>query len=226
MKLIKHLSILYFVALHLTFVMPIKAEENREEIAELYLRYCSLCHGNDGMGEGPLPIRISEYPATNLFNEKLTSFDEIKFSIQEGGWKTDLSEYMPPWKDEFSEEQIDQMSRFVIYLRKNPDAARKLLTKVNNKHSIRVSSGKDIFLTQCTLCHGKNGDGNGRMSKIIKSPPPANLIKSRLSDGDLIKIVSDGGVSINRSPQMPPWKDQLSETGVKAVIEYIKSIRR
>lgn len=206
--------------------MPLIAEENREETAERYLRYCALCHGNDGMGEGPLSLRISEYPATNLFNRKFTTFDEIKFAIKEGGWKTDLSEYMPPWKDEFTKEQIDQITYFVIYLRENPDAARELLTRVNNKHSIRVVSGKEIFLTQCTLCHGSNGDGKGRMSKIIKSPPPSNLIKSRLPDQDLIKIVSYGGVGVNRSPQMPPWKDQLSETGIRAVIEYIKSIRK
>lgn len=93
----------------------------------------------------------------------------------------------------------------------------------NNKASL--NEGLKAYHTHCVLCHGEYGDGKGRMAKIITTPPPANLTYSRLPDDYLKKIISGGGQSMQRSPQMPPWGDEFSSTQIDSIILYIKSIR-
>jgi len=88
-----------------------------------------------------------------------------------------------------------------------------------------LKKGQHIFHQRCELCHGSKGEGNGRMIKVVKAPPPADLTSSRLPDDYLTKIIAGGGRSVQRSSQMPPWGDELSEQEILAVIEYIKSIR-
>ena len=33
--------------------------------AKVFITRCTLCHGSDGMGEGPLPLITGNYPSTN-----------------------------------------------------------------------------------------------------------------------------------------------------------------
>jgi cytochrome c oxidase cbb3-type subunit 3 len=86
--------------------------------------------------------------------------------------------------------------------------------------------GRETFAQRCALCHGVNGEGAGRMARVIKDPPPFDLTKSVMPEDYLRLIINKGGESIARSPQMPPWIDQLSQQEVTAVINYIIQLRK
>lgn len=92
----------------------------------------------------------------------------------------------------------------------------------NDKSVIR---GSIVFRTYCALCHGENADGKGRLAEG-KIPPPANLTKTFLSDAQKEEIIRKGGMGVNRSPFMPPWKDELSNEQIKDVISYINFISK
>ncbi len=69
----------------------------------IYIKSCRLCHGNDGnLGlSGAANLKIS---ALNL--------EEIKVVVSEG------RKSMPGWKNQLTPEEIQQVSEYVITLKK------------------------------------------------------------------------------------------------------------
>ena len=92
--------------------------------------------------------------------------------------------------------------------------------------SPNLERGIEIFNERCMLCHGEKGEGNGKMIKVLKTPPPADLTSSVASDEYLEQIIAEGGESVGRSTHMPPWKDELSNEDIQSVIFYIKTFRK
>lgn len=88
-----------------------------------------------------------------------------------------------------------------------------------------IDYGKEIFMQRCVLCHGKTGEGDGRMAKVIKSPPPFDLTASRLPDGYLKEIIVKGSEAMGRSKHMPPWGDALHDVEIESLMLHLKNIR-
>ena len=194
--------------------------------AKVFQQYCVLCHGKDGMGEGVLALSIEDYPNTNLLtNIKAKTRNEIHDAVVFGGSKERLSNLMPPMGNELTWTKIKSVVSFVELLRTDYKQAADLLAKTKEKEKANRDLGRQIFETRCALCHGKTGKGDGRMAKVIKTPPPANLVVSRLPDGYLKKIIEEGGEGVSRSPQMPPWGMQFEEFEIDSIILYVKHIR-
>lgn len=87
-----------------------------------------------------------------------------------------------------------------------------------------VSAGQSTFQRRCVVCHGVNADGRSNLARIMQ-PPPANLRASKLSDAQQAAIVRLGGAAVNRSPNMPEWRQELSEEELQAVLAYVRTIR-
>ncbi len=194
--------------------------------ANIFQARCALCHGTDGLGEGILSLQMKNYPNTNLLDTRPKNYKEIEKIIRFGGSLPDISIEMPPWGDELTASQLESVTSFVVLLHRKRDKALKLLreTAKNIKPSIRL--GRGIFQGRCSLCHGSGGEGDGKMAKIIKNPPPFNLTLSRMPDSYLKDIISKGGQAMGRSPRMPPWGTDLSPKEIDSVIMYIKTLRR
>lgn len=192
--------------------------------AQLFSQRCVLCHGKQGMGEGPLPMSLKSYPSANLLHGTITQSREDVFNIiQDGSSKTP---FMPPWKDELSKDEITKLTDFVMLLRTDLSSALTALKKVEDTKAKSISDGRIVYETRCILCHGQTGLGDGRMSRVVKNPPPFNLTKSIMPAVYLKSIIEKGGEAMGRSKQMPPWSDQLSDKEIDAVIEYIITLRK
>lgn len=197
-----------------------------ERGAEVFINKCALCHGDNGMGEGLIPLKIQPYPDTNLTNlSSSLSRGTLKSRIALGAKLDNISEFMPPMGDVLTWTELESVVDFVSLLLKDNKLASKKIKALQKVGSASLKEGLDIFETRCALCHGKSGEGNGRMAKIIKSPPPVDLTASRLPDDYLYKIIGEGGQGVGRSKQMPPWRDQLGEAQMESVVIYIKSLR-
>jgi mono/diheme cytochrome c family protein len=83
-----------------------------------------------------------------------------------------------------------------------------------------LTKGKLIYETNCLMCHGASGKGDGPISAGLK-PSAADLTGPKAkakSDKDLLTVIQDGrGV-------MPAWKFQLKEQDVQNVLAYIRSL--
>jgi cytochrome c6 len=71
--------------------------------------------------------------------------------------------------------------------------------------------GKTLFESKCVKCHGNDGTRGLFGAK--------NLKKSRLTDAEYLKIISDGRYA------MPAWKKRLSVEQINLVIYYIKEFK-
>lgn len=211
--------------LFLTTLTPIEAK-NLDSGAEIYSGRCVLCHGNKGMGDGYIPMRLKGYPQTSLFElPKATDKTALVKVISKGVLTDTVNEYMPPWESELTQEQISDLADFVIYLRSDTKNALIMLARYTKKLDKTVRDGRVIFETRCALCHGTSGLGDGRMARIIKNPPPADLTKSILTPHQMGLIIKLGGQEVGRSPKMPPWGDFMTDNEVNAVVDFIDTLK-
>ena len=201
-------------------------EPTLEVGAQVFHKRCTLCHGNEGMGEGLLPLKLKDYPNTNLLKPKYSTAREMVHEIVVfGGTQGKVSNLMPPMGNDLTWTQTESVVDFVLLLREDQPKAAAMLSALRSQGDVSRRLGQDIFSSRCVLCHGKYGEGDGRMAKVLKAPPPADLTASRLPDGYLKDIISKGGAGVGRSPHMPPWGDQLNTLEIDSVILYLKSIR-
>jgi cytochrome c peroxidase len=159
-----------------------------------------LCHGYDGRGSDKVGHL---YGRKNLVigTYNPTEFEKL---IRLGGEALGRSKYMPPWKDELTEEQITDVLAYLTIL----DAP--------------AERGKVVFRTNCILCHGVKGNGKGRAS-VLYDPPPANLTLSDKNEDYMRSIVTLGGKAMGRSDVMPVWGEQISADEIEDVIRYVRT---
>ena len=132
---------------------------------------------------------------------------------------------MPPFGKELSWSELESVSDFIMLLRADQVRAYALLDSLGNSAQADRKLGQQVFATRCVLCHGQFGEGDGRMSRLLKTPPPADLTASRLPDDYLRQIIEKGGEAMGRSKHMPPWGDQLTVAELNSLMLYLKFIR-
>lgn len=206
----------------------IELKPNSLHGASIYKTRCTLCHGNFGMGEGILPLVLKDYPDTNLLlNKKTIVIDNLREIISHGGTKELNNELSPPWGEELSSTDLESMVLFMTLFYKDIDTAYDLLSQAQEKTTSKpnLNIGRVIYSSRCTICHGLKGNADGSAAKRLRIPP-ANLVNSRFNDDYLTAIISNGGLALSRSFQMPPWKDTLSKNEIGSVVMYIKTLRK
>lgn len=84
-----------------------------------------------------------------------------------------------------------------------------------------IEAGHEVFLANCTSCHGQTGEGDGPAAASL-NPPPANLTEPHVAvhtDGDLHWWITNG-----IKPSMPPFGEALTEEEIWNVINYVRSL--
>lgn len=85
-----------------------------------------------------------------------------------------------------------------------------------------INSGKALYQTYCTPCHGNQGKGNGIAAVSLKPKPAdhtSDMIQSE-SDGSLFYKISEG-----RTP-MPSYKAAFTESQRWALVNYIRTLAK
>jgi len=202
-------------------------DPNLNQGAKVFNQRCTICHGNVGMGDGLLPGMIKDYPNTNL-RETAIGHDpqSIREAIIYGGERGILSELMPPFGDELTWLEIESTVIFMRLYYKDAEKALKFLSQNRVTKTADRNKGQALYKRRCILCHGVNGDGKGKMAKIIKNPPPFNLTASRVPDSYIQLIVTKGGEAMGRSPKMPVFGEELNHSDIGHLIAYIKTFRK
>lgn len=71
---------------------------------------------------------------------------------------------------------------------------------------------------QCASCHGKDGSGNTAMGKKLGVK---NYSKEQgFSDAEATNVIKNG------KGKMKAYKDKLSDTDVKALVAYVRSLKK
>ena len=209
-----------FLFLQMVSVGAESADANRGAL--VYLERCALCHGSKGLGEGPMALLVHDYPDTSL-KSSTGSNHSVRRIIEYGSDPDTGSALSPPWRDELPASDIEAVTAFIELLTSDFDYATKLLSWVNVEPD--RFDGRKIFRARCKTCHGSSGRGDGRMSRIIRNPSPADLTRSTLTHDEMLAIVSAGGGAVGRSDRMPPWGQELLYPELVSVVNYLFSIR-
>lgn len=167
----------------------------------MFKNYCVLCHGERGDG---LARSAKLYGVVNLAIRQRDD-DYLQKIIRKGGTGVGRSAFMPMWQEELSEEQITDV---IAYLKVIGDD---------------TSRGEVVFKTNCILCHGINGTGNGRAAHLF-DPRPADLTRSDKNNDYKRLIITNGGEAMGRSPAMPAWGDQLSPQEIGDTVSYLRTL--
>lgn len=84
-----------------------------------------------------------------------------------------------------------------------------------------TSAGGELYATNCALCHGDTGEGDGPAASGL-DVPPSDLHEDHvqaLSDGALFYIISHG----RPDTPMPAWENLLSEAERWHVVNFLRT---
>ncbi|MEZ5367199.1 MAG: multicopper oxidase domain-containing protein [Bryobacterales bacterium] len=90
-----------------------------------------------------------------------------------------------------------------------------------------LSRGERIYKSLCTQCHGSTGNGWGINAPHMQVKPRNHTDYDEMisrTDANLIKVVTKGGVAINKSVLMPSWGNNLSDDDIKEVVTYLRKL--
>jgi mono/diheme cytochrome c family protein len=75
-----------------------------------------------------------------------------------------------------------------------------------------------IWSQQCASCHGKDGSGNTAMGKKLAVKDYTK--EQGFSDADATNVIKNG------KGKMKAYKDKLSDADVKALVAYVRSLKK
>jgi len=85
----------------------------------------------------------------------------------------------------------------------------------------------DNYALYCVQCHGLSGNGKGvnirDMSVQPRDHTDAKAMAGR-SDAEIFKVIKEGGLAIDKSVQMPPWGDVLSDAEITDLVAYLRTL--
>jgi mono/diheme cytochrome c family protein len=88
--------------------------------------------------------------------------------------------------------------------------------------------GAQINAQYCVRCHDPESTPLrvSNMDNLSVKPHPftEGETLNKMSDADLVAIISHGGPALNKSPQMPPWGYTLTKSDIAALVSYIRAV--
>ena len=79
--------------------------------------------------------------------------------------------------------------------------------------------GADAYKAKCAACHGASGAADTMLGKNMKLRRLDSAEVQEQSDDELTAIISKG------KKRMPRYDDKLSPAQIRAVVEYIRSLK-
>jgi mono/diheme cytochrome c family protein len=89
------------------------------------------------------------------------------------------------------------------------------------------AAGKELYLQNCSTCHGVGGAGDGPVG-VALNPRPARHddghYMNALSNDHLFKVIQQGGVSVGKSALMAPWSGSFSEEQIWDLVAFVRTL--
>ena len=82
----------------------------------------------------------------------------------------------------------------------------------------QAQRGGIVYKNYCVLCHGSDGNGTGRMTKLHGD---LNLSITKQPPEYYEQVIRGGGEAVGKSEFMPTWDDELSDEQIADVISYL-----
>lgn len=122
-----------------------------------------------------------------------------------------------------------QAGRYKIIARTRDGSGKNLeLTLDEIALGYQQTLGAQLNAQYCIRCHDPESTPQrvSNMDNLSVKPHPFTEgdTLNKISDPDLIAIISHGGPALNKSAEMPPWGYTLSKSDISALVAYIRAI--
>jgi mono/diheme cytochrome c family protein len=91
------------------------------------------------------------------------------------------------------------------------------------------AKAKQVYDVYCQACHGPNGDGKGPVGVALQ-PPPRDFTKAEFkfgeTDEDILEVITNGAATKGGSPLMAPWGAVIPENDRRALVKFIRSLKK
>jgi mono/diheme cytochrome c family protein len=172
--------------------------------AGIYTAKCLPCHGESGLGNGPMASQMPvAVPAIGLREISSQSAPAAWFTLLSQGR---LERGMPPFLSLSEHERWDVLS-YVYSL---------------SATSEQLQDGASSYRIHCLACHGAQGGGDGPQAAGLNPAPTAftNLqYMSQATGIGLYRAIAEGV-----SPSMAAFGNKLSEGEMWALVAYLRSL--
>lgn len=193
----------------------------------IYEEHCAVCHGDNGASAVWAKNGLNPPPRdfTSPASKQELSRDRMLTSVIHGRPGTAMMSFT-------SRLSTEEISAVVDYIRFNfIKVERALAPSVASTTDISVknypggfigdaSRGKQFYQSNCFVCHGKAGKGDGPRAHFNR-PRPRNFTteaaKKELDRPRLFEAISKG----KRGTVMPAWATVLTQQQIADVAEYV-----
>jgi len=92
--------------------------------------------------------------------------------------------------------------------------------------SVSAAGVKENWDKHCAKCHGTDGAGKTKMGEKLKVKDYTDAkVQADLKDAEMIKATKDG-VKDGDSTKMKAYADVLSDDEIKALVAYIRTLKK
>lgn len=92
--------------------------------------------------------------------------------------------------------------------------------------SLCAAEAKENWTKNCTQCHGPDGTANTPMGKKLQAKNLTDpAVQSAFTDADATKSIKEG-VKQNGKITMKAFGDKLSDDEVKALVAYVRTLKK
>ena len=178
--------------------------EARKRGALLYANYCQFCHGEGGLGDGPVSRRGFP-PPLNFSGSKVKEMpDGEMFHIITLG-KGNMPAHAL---------QLSELDRWAAILH-----VRVLQKRFTGTPNVRLADTIKLFKTNCAACHAE--DGTGSLVRVrLPNLPNFTSLAWQLSQTNL-EIINR--IEYGDEPLMPSFRYQLPRDQILALAIYIRT---
>lgn len=91
------------------------------------------------------------------------------------------------------------------------------------------AKGKVLYQSQCAVCHGATGQGDGPGAAGME-PKPTNLSDkaqmAKYSDRHIAEALKKGGAAVGESPLMAAFGGSMSDADIADVVAFTRSMSK
>ena len=92
--------------------------------------------------------------------------------------------------------------------------------------SVQAADVKENWEKQCVKCHGPEGKGDTKMGKKVGVKDYTDAkVQAEMKDDKAFKVIKEG-LKEGDKTQMKPYKDMFSDEEIKALVAYVRKLKK